>query len=343
MVRLSKALLILLAVVSAACVSADDPGVSIENIEADLVFGIEEPTEPVVPANTNTGAIPDEPIEIDLGVFRNPVADRLPPLDAVATESACPTAPPTAAAEKPADVTITGPVEEGVYLWKRSGTQITPNPDEGPPVSKAITGFERRIIRNVEPYEDRFDPEAFTFEMVQPLLDRPVVQVRTFLVKPQTAAQVDPGGALVVDEPRLNEPEGGISLLKVEERNENDELVGAFEPTSGLLLAGLPIDAAEPFQSSATDPKTGQTIFQDGAMRGRARVDACGDLVDGWRAETTQTRSDIAGTVGFNYVLAPQYGGMIVLEEISTVTADGVETHVTFALGQLRPDPLGQP
>lgn len=341
MPRLSKAVLVpMLAALIAACVSPDDPGVAIENIEADLVFGIEEAPEPVVPANTNPGAVPQTPIEIDLGEFRNPVADRLPPLNAVAPESECPAALPTAAAEKPTDVTITGPVQEGVYLWKRDGSQLMPNPTGGEPVSTRIEGFERRIIRNVKPYDDPFDPNAYTFEMVQPLLDRPVVQVRTFLVKPQTSAQVAPGGLVVIDEPRANEPEGGISLLQVEEFTEDDESLGTFQPTNGLLLAGLPIDASETFQSTAVDPKSGQTIVQDGAMRGRARVDACGELVDGWRVETTQVRSDIGGQTTYNYVLAPQYGGMLILEEVSIVSEEGIETNVTFSLGQLVPDPL---
>ena len=46
------------------------------------------------------------------------------------------------------------------------------------------------------------------------------------------------------------------------------------------------------------------------------------------------------GEVTYNYLLATQYGGMPILEEISTVSADGVETNVIFTLGQLEPDPL---
>jgi hypothetical protein len=74
-------------------------------------------------------------------------------------------------------------------------------------------------------------------------------------------------------------------------------------------------------------------------MKGRGRVDACGDLVDGWRAESTQTRSDAAGSVAYNYLLATQYGGALILEEIHTTTADGSAFDVTFSLAQLHPDP----
>ena len=330
---------------AASCVSAGDPGVAIENIEADLVFGIEEAPGPVLPANTNLGAVPDANLdgglEFDMSRFRNPAADRLPPLrDTVEAVSECPAALPTAAAEAAADVVVTGAVREGVYKWKRSGTQLLPNPAGGEPIRKEITGFEKRVIRNVQPYDDPLDPDAYTYEMVQTLIDRPVVQVRTFLVKPASQGQLAPGGAYAVDEPRVTEPEAGVSLLKVEEIAEDGTTLGTFEPTNGLLMIVFPVDPSEQFVGSAVDPKSGQAIMQQSAVRGRGRVDACGDLVDGWRVESTQTRSDVAGEVGYNYLIAPQYGGVPILEEISTVSAEGVEINVTLSLGQLVPDPL---
>lgn len=340
--RSALAAITLVFLASTACVSAEDPGVSIDTIEADVVFGIDKPTDAVVPANTDVGAVPPDAATagFDMSRFRNPAADRLPPLVSAPKAEACPKAPPTAAALDPAEATITGMPKEGVYLWQRRGTQRLPNPDPTqPPLTTEIKGFEKREIRNVQPVDDPFDENAYTFEMVQTLLDRPVVQVRTFKVKPQTQAQVAPGGALVVDEPRANDPEGGVSIVRIEEYDQNDQRLGTFEPSNGLLLIGLPVDPAETFQSVATDPKSGQTIVQDAAVRGRARVDACGDLVDGWRVESKQTRSDVVGEVSYNVLLATQYGGMPILEEISTVSAEGVETNVIYTLGQLVPDP----
>lgn len=334
--------LVVLVGLAAACVRPAKPGVSISSVEANVVFGLDKAPKPVVPANTDVGDISDANAlaGFDVNRFRNSAADKLPPLVSVPQVSACPTAPPTAAAEKPADATITGKPEEGVYLWKRSGTQSKPNPNGGDPLTTKITGFEKRIIRNVQPYQDQFDPDAYTFDMVQTLIDRPTIQIRTFLVKPNTKAQASPGGVPVVDEPRVNEPEGGISLLKIEEQDQKGDTTGSFTPTNGLLLAGLPIDPSESFQSDAVDPRTGQAISQDATMKGRARIDACGDLVDGWRVEATQTRSDVAGSVAYNYLLATQYGGALILEQIETVASDGTTFDVTFSLGQLHPDPL---
>jgi hypothetical protein len=339
----SRALALLLLVgMSSACVHPNKPGVAISSVEANVVFGVDTAPKPVVPANTAAGPIPEQATTagFDFNRFHNSAADKLPDFTTVPQDNPCPEAPPTAAADKPAEATITGKPMEGTYLWKRVGTQTKPNPAGGDPIKTKITGFEKRIIRNVKPYDDPYDPDAYTFEMVQTLLDRPVIQIRTFLVKPKSSAQAQPGGVPVVAEPRASEPEAGVSLIKVEEQNEDGDTTGSFNPTSGLLLARLPIDPSDTFQSSAVDPRTGQTIFSDAATRGRSRIDACGDLVDGWRVETTQTRSDESGSVAYNYLIATQYGGVLILEEIHTTAADGSKLDVTLSLGQLNPDPV---
>ena len=336
------ALLLLVGLATNACVSPGKPGVAVDNVEANVVFGIDKKPEPVLPANTDVGDLPSGAQNGGFAfTFRNPAADRLPPLVSGQTAtSSCPTAPPTAAAERPVDVTISGAVEEGTYLWKRTGTQTKPNPAGGDPIKTEVKGFEKRIIRNVEKVDDPNDPNAYSFEMVQTLIDRPVIQVRTFLVKPHSSAQYQTGGVYTIDNPRVNEPEGGVSLIKVENLDETGSSLGTFEPVTGLLYLGLPVDASESFHSTSTDPKTGQTIVQDSAVKGRSRVDACGDLVDGWRVEASQTRSDASGSVAYNYLIATQYGGVPILEEIHTTAEDGTTFDVTFSLGQLHPDPV---
>ena len=342
--RSSRALALpLLVAMASGCVHADKPGVSISSVEANVIFGIDKAPKPVVPANTDVGTISDANATagFDVNRFYNSAADKLPPLVSVPLQAACPTAPPTAAAEKSAEATITGKPIEGVYLWKRTGTQSRPNPAGGPPLQTKITGFEKRIIRNVKPYQDSFDPDAYTFEMVQTLIDRPIIQIRTFLVKPNSSGQEDPGSTYVVGQlPRATEPEAGVSVIKIEDQTPDGTSQGTFEPTTGLLMARLPIDASDSFQSSAVDPRTGETIYASAAGRGRGRIDACGDLVDGWRIETTQTRSDESGSVAYNYLIATQYGGVPILEEVHSSGSDGSTYDITFSLGRLHPDAL---
>ncbi|HEY4410582.1 MAG TPA: hypothetical protein VGO87_11930, partial [Acidimicrobiia bacterium] len=74
----------------------------------------------------------------------------------------------------------------------------------------------------------------------------------------------------------------------------------------------------------------------------RERVDACGDVVDGWVVEATQTFSGTGQTAPprtYRYIVATQLGGMIISEEVHTTSAQGA-TDVTFSLGQLKPSAL---
>lgn len=334
-------LVVLVGLAATACVSKGKPGVSIDSVEANVVFGLPK-SDVVVPANVDAGGLSAASGQGGFNFTSGDRSiDRLPSLSSSERVKAeCPTAPPTAAADKPADATISGKVREGTYVWKRIGTQSKADPKEGEPSQVAIRGFEKRVVRNVKKVSNQLDPDAYSFEMVQTLIDRPVIQVRTFLVKPHTSAQATPGGVPAVDEPRANEPEGGVSLIKVENFDAKGSSLGTFQPTKGLLYLGLPVDPSETFKSSATDPKSGQTIVQDSVVRGRKRIDACGDLVDGWRVETKQTRSDSTETVAYNFLIATQYGGVPILEEIHTTAADGSTFDVTFSLGQLNPGPI---
>jgi hypothetical protein len=74
----------------------------------------------------------------------------------------------------------------------------------------------------------------------------------------------------------------------------------------------------------------------------RDRVDACGEVVDGWAVESTQTFSGTGQTAPprkYRYVIAPQLGGIIISEEIHTAGPQG-NTDVTLSLGQVKPAPL---
>ena len=74
----------------------------------------------------------------------------------------------------------------------------------------------------------------------------------------------------------------------------------------------------------------------------RARIDACGDVVDGWSVEGTRTFSQgtAAGTPqNYDFVVATQLGAMLISEHIKATTAQG-SFDGTFSLGQLDPDPL---
>ena len=319
----------------AGCVQQKDPKVGITKVEADLVFGVKERPAPVTPANTDV----DEPIDdTQIPYFKEfKLPDNYLRLPKVASDTECPKAPPSAAAKDASDVNITGKPREGLYRWVRAGEQKPAGaPPEVPGVK--ITGFEKRVVRNTKVE----NPTTHTFETVQVANERTAI-VSTFRVRTDAINQATTGGVPVISGPRAGEPDRGISLVKIESIDNKGEVVAAFNPTTPILYLPLPVSSGEQFQSTGIDPRTGQTIIHEATVLGRERVDACGELVDGWAVEARQTTTNgdagPAAQVTYRYILATQYGGMMVSERLKYETTT-VSNDLIFTLGQFNPDPL---
>lgn len=334
------ALVVACGLVAAACGSAGSAGVRVQSVPVDLVFGITEPPEdtlPFAPPPSDTPPPPPaQPTVVTLPPFRNPAATNLPPLEPTDTVPECPPAPLGATGVKALEPEITGEVAEGTYRWQRNGQRVYTDGTTLP-----IAGFETRLIRDVTPAGDEFDPDAYTFEVVAPNpFDDEVISYNVYRVKPHTEAQVAVGGAPTVDEPRVNEPEGGVSIIESGFLDDTGNKIATFRPTNGLLLLPLPVDIGEEFTSTAVDPRTGAAITAQSKVVGPARVDACGELIDGWRVESTQNRSDTLSEVTFNVLIATQLGGIPIQEELNIPLSDGSVVDLIFSIGQITPDPL---
>jgi hypothetical protein len=371
--RLAVAGVALLAV-SAGCVKPDPPGVGIQKLAADIVFGVKPPAPDAPPPNLIPGQagedyaitflppsfpsaarFPDQGGSADSRPARPP-SSRLPrPTPLSAPRLACPPAALNAFPAKEAGLTVEGTPAEGQYRWKRQGTQTVANL---PGVQIPVTGFEQRLIRNTV----RISATEFIFETVQPELGGSVTTISTFKVKTDAVSRgatvpVDPqlpGPPEDVDPPvevpsppkppgsvRAGEPERGISLTKlqrVDAEGNSSELV--FAP--GVLYLPLPVEPGESFTSVGIDARTGSVLQHQARVLGRERVDACGEIVDGWAVEATQTFSGSASTAPprtYRYIVAPQLGGFIVSEEFHVTSPNG-NTDVVITLGQVRPSPL---
>jgi len=109
-----------------------------------------------------------------------------------------------------------------------------------------------------------------------------------------------------------------------------------------VLYLPLDIVPGEEFNAVGIDPRTGSVLQHQAKVVNRERVDACGEIVDGWVVESTQTFSGTASAAPprtYRYIIAPQFGGLIISEEIRTATAQGT-TDVTLSLAQVKPAPL---
>jgi hypothetical protein len=259
---------------------------------------------------------------------------------------------------------VAGLPAEGLYRWKRTGSQTVANL---PGVKLPLDGFEQRLVRNVVKVSDT----EYTFETIQPELAGGITTISTFKVKTDTVSRsvtppvavpdpnnppalpADPGVPPPTLPPgtpplptapstvRAGDPERGISLMKlqrVDGQGNSSELV--FSPA--VLYFPLQVEPGEQFTSVGIDARTGAVLQHQARVLRRERVDACGEIVDGWAVESTQTFSGSAQTSPprtYRYIVATQLGGLIVSEEVHVTSPQG-QTDAVFSLGQLRPSPL---
>ena len=337
----------LLGLLSAACVSPDKPTVAVNKLEANLVFGVAEapkqvetPLEEVVTAVASaddldaafTFEFPDAPTPafgIDLNI-------------APKAAEACPAAAPTAAPATPTEVTITGEPPVGSYKFRNVGS--LPDPAKAGTLFK-YDRFERRIVRNFR----RLSPTLTSFDVVQRVLfGGQDFLVATYEVNTAGLNRNPSDGVGIITTPGVGEPERGITLVKmarIDAKSGNE--VSVFQPTTGLLLLPLPVTAGEKFQSVAVDARSGQTIVHESTVLRRQRVDACGDLVDGWLVESNRQVSrpeDFAGGPPpgkYSMIFATQFGGMPIQERLVIEnTCAGGTCDLSATLAQLKPDPL---
>ena len=369
----------LAALLLGGCVKQDAPGVGVQKLAADIVFGV-KPAADTPPPNLEPGQagpgdattyVPEAGTggSFDAGPgggdFSGPtsVRPRLPrvtPLNP--PRSTCPPAALTAFPAKEAGLNVDGLPVAGQYRWKRAGTQTVATL---PGVKLPVSGFEQRLVRNVTKVSDT----EYTFETVQPELGSNVTTISTFKVKtgavsktvsppveppdlthptaPVPLPLTPPGSAPPLPKAPIpqtisaGDPERGISLVKlqrVDAAGNSSEL--NFTP--GVLYLPLEIVPGEEFNAVGIDSRTGSVLQNQAKVVKRERVDACGEVVDGWLVEATQTYSGTAQTAPprtYRYIVAPQLGGIIISEEIHTATAQGT-TDVTLSLGQVKPSPL---
>ncbi len=338
------AVLAAVALTAAACVQSKGPGVGIRNLEADIVFGVEEEEEEQ-PLAGETAESPDD-------LFTGEVAfDDLPDQSALEDDfdksqflpklKPTPTCPPAAAnefAEQAATLNVEAPPAAGRYRWKKGGqTEFNNFPGRKFP----ITGFQSRVVRNVEELTPSPGNNGLeiSYEVVQPLGNAGAVRISTYLLKTATEqAESNPGFSDV--SVRTGEPERGFSLQKVENYDQHGNVVSSFDPGTGLLLLPLEVRQGESFQSSAIDPRSRVSVQYQAQVQSRVEVDACGEILSGWLVEGTRTISgDTSGPQPFNFVFAPQFGGIVLKEEYNERNDQGFFEY-EFTIGQREPDPV---
>jgi hypothetical protein len=304
-------------VLTAACAQAAPPKVDIESLQSDIVFGAKPKTRGT---SKNTGGIAVvQPPQPTLAPLLPPTSVRPPPPAPVGD---CPEAKITDFPEEAASTNIDEPPTTGAYRWKRDG-EITVDGDK-----VQLDGFDRRLVRRVE--EQSGGPlaaegaQTYTFQTVQPYGQMQL----------HTDWRVRTGSP-------TGDPEKGVSLLAMRLQDAAGEVVFSFEPSIGLLYFPLPVSPGAAFSSSAIDASSGQRWDLAGTVTKRERIDACGDVVEGWGVQADVTFSGVrSGTQEFHYIVATQLGGVLIAESSKGESHVGGPAASDFTLGQLQPSAL---
>jgi hypothetical protein len=355
------ALVLVVTVAGPACAHPDSPGLAIQRLESDIVFqaSAEAPKGPDV-SNSS-----DSPVSADLAgsdvILEFPAQEsgsiQTTPEKPRFSFRAATTCPDAALNEFPDEPTpLNVPLEPsprlpraGLYRWKKSGeVPGPPGPANIGPLG--VSGFENRVISNVELLQTDADVVVggnyvqragvtFRYQMVQPDIRTGDATLTTYVVKTngQTREQdlpVEETGSGAVT---AGEPERGVVIEKIESLDGSRN--NTFEPQTGLLLLPLRVRPGEKFRSVAVDPRTGQTLTLDGEVKQQERIDACGDILEGWRVVSTLKSSTSNVPITYNYLIAPHFGAVLIEEHIERTEPGGI-AKLTFSQGQKDPGPV---
>lgn len=332
-----------------ACAKRGETGVTVKGVDANLVFGTTQPPANAAPANTLTG----QPLSPDYasGGIALPSQSFTSTKKTVHTVTSpprapCPEASLNAFPAEPAGLDVPNDRRPAVgsYRWKRSGSETSNG------IKLPVSGFEQHYIRTVQdvgkstntqpvPGSSAEPGVIFSYQTVQPDATGNVVVTTWQVDTSGTQTTVNEG----LNTPTVNEghPERGLVIKKIETFDTKGNLKSTFAPVTGLLMLPLPVHEGLTFQSAAVDPASGEEASFDGQVLPRQRVDACGDVIEGWEVKGTQTFSSSTTSRTEDILVATQLGGVLISDHVQQADATGANALDTLiSVGQLKPDPL---
>lgn len=353
------ALAVVCAIGSAACVKQEAPGVGLVKFDSSAVFGIAPKQDVPVPGFE----LPDEAFDLpDL----TPSPVRVLPIP---DEGPCPDAKLTAFPKKTASVGVDGMPAEGLYKWTRN-TLTLKDVSKTPPIKDNPFVIQNRAVRRVV----RENDHKFRFEMVapDPFVDgRTVITSFTVNTNPQLFADQRvpsrtigivniPGTDLRVANP-ADSP--GIFITRIETQDDKGTRLSQFNPVQPMLVAPLEggiLRSGQEYRSVGIDALTGSVVANTGLVGRTSRVDACGEIVEGYTVTLHQVlTSDLLDnpqslegeafelaisqqTREIGYTFATQYGALPIAEAltIGDLESSGVAAIGSWELGALTPAAL---
>lgn len=336
----------LAAMLAAACGGGDgESGVGVKNIDADIAFGLEPPVEGITKV-TDVAPPPPDPDFGDDEVVLEPTGPRtrrtLRPRRK--DPSTCPAARANSSAALAAGQEVLDLPQEGSYRWKKGGT-IRRNEVDAAPIP--LTGFEQRLITDVVEVSRGTNPAdgkpniTFTYKVIAPY-DTDKTETRHYTVKTNVEGQREVN-ARTGQRARTGAPDRGLSLTRVTITDKRGEVQSDKRYSPPLLLLPLPVSPGETFTSSAVEAPgvggEGGSLNFAAQVLPRQRVDACGDLIEGF--EVNGSLQDAEGKVDNQRLfIATQYGAVLIYEKHDYDDAVNGRQAPEYSIGQLEPGPL---
>lgn len=315
--------LLVVALLTAGCGAPPRPlSMGFKEIPSDVVLG--DQTSSTLPG---AGDDPAQPGLIALppsivSLPPPPFEDVRRPVSSPPARPPCPTADPLGAPELEAPSSIETPPADGTYFFRNLGTYDVSgaNPRRGT--------FPATSFRTVKTTFESDDRRVFDFTVAETLLD--TTTTTTFRVV--RAAEI---GAAAE-----GSAEAGLYIRRIETKNFGGD-IATFSPTPELRLAALPLVRGARVEARGLDPTTATTMTFTSTVIGKARVDACGELLDSFTLEVTDGRllapnQDIEFAAA--YAIGTQFGGLVLRDTVAFRGTDrgaGVNRTNTSTISQV--------
>lgn len=362
------ALAVTLGLVGAACAGPEAPlVVGMNDRTVDIVLGervrvVTEVINPAMPVRVTIPRSRPAPLPPSSPPGRPPITFQpgpcAPPEQIVIAEEDSALSPPKA------------PPAEATYEYDTTGVVLFVDPDqsEGPPTvppepediplnASTLPLKTTRTVTNVVAEPAAGGVEPFTFDVVWDTGERSsTASYRIVIGDPVVSPPSDPTGDLPPEaDPALDRAEGapagptqpGLYLTQ----SDRESASGFHPPAPGMKLVDFPVEGGATFAASSSD---GVTTIDYTSTVGFSPVviNACGTWVEGWpveiegtvvSAETAFLGHQLARFQG-EYLIAPQYGGLILDENVMVTTpSDGQQVAavpVRFSTARIAQAPL---
>ncbi|HZS14400.1 MAG TPA: hypothetical protein VFC09_07370 [Candidatus Dormibacteraeota bacterium] len=241
----------------------------------------------------------------------------------------CPSAPLTAFPAIPADITPGQPPVGATYQFRYSGTEVfNPNTPQAKSVQLPATGT--RTVTNVSPVQS---DGSWTFDVVETYNGSRVTTTYHVVPNGTSAPQApQPPQQTLIASPSPSPPppqngnlQSGLFLQSMTDARP-DGSSDVFHPTPEVLLMPFPAQQALVYQGGGVDGSNREAMEEDpqgGVIHDRARVDACGTVLDSWQAEIQGQMGDArtpaspaSKTFDLTIDVGTQFGGLLLGEHL---------------------------